>query len=79
MRKWVLAAIIVYLLIGLAYAVWVQIRADPNDPPPMPIWAPGLSLGQRLMAVVWEIPTVLLWPIFLPPTIYHCFLRRTCG
>lgn len=79
MRKWLRIAIVIYLLIGLANAVWVQVRADPDDPPPMPIWAPGLSLGQRLMAAIWMVPVVLLWPIFLPLTIYWCLIRGTCG
>lgn len=79
MRRWLWAAIAFYLLIGLAHGVWVQVRADPNDPPPMPIWAPGLSFGHRLGAVLWMVPVVLLWPIFLLPTIYWCLIQRGCG
>ena len=79
MRKLLLIAVAVYLLIGLANAIWVQVRADPNDPPPMPVWAPELSLGRRLMAAIWMVPDVLLWPIFLPPTIYWCLIREACG
>jgi len=79
MRRWLRIAIVIYLFIGLANAVWVQIRADPEDPPPMPVWAPGLSLGRRLAAAVWMVPVVLLWPIFLPPTIYWYLTRGACG
>jgi len=79
MRRWLLIAIILYLLPGLVYAVWVQLRADADDPPPMPVWAPKLSLGQRLMAAIWMVPFVLLWPIFLPPTVYWCLMRGVCG
>jgi hypothetical protein len=52
MRKWLLIAIVIYLVPGLVYAVWGQLRADPDDAPPMPVWAPGLSLGQRVMAAL---------------------------
>ncbi len=74
-RKLLRIAIVIYLLIGLAYAVWVQARADPNDPPPMPVWAPGLPLGQRFWAIISMMLDVLLWPIFLPPTL-SWWLRR---
>ena len=69
---------LIYLLIGLANAAWVQARADPEDPPPMPVWAPGLSFGRRLAAAVWMVPDVLLWPIFLPPTVYWYLTRGAC-
>jgi hypothetical protein len=79
MRKWLMIAIVVYLLPGLGLAVWAEVRAEPADPPPMPVWAPGLSFGQRVMAAIWMVPVVLLWPIFLPPTIYWCLLKGACG
>lgn len=79
MRKWLLIAIVIYLIPGLLLAVWAQLRADPEDPPPMPVWAPGLSWGQRVMAALWMVPSVLLWPVFLPPTIYWCLIRGACG
>jgi len=67
----------VYLLIGFAYAVYVQIKADPNDPPPMPVWAPGLSVGERLGAFLlgFVLPG-LLWPLFLPPTLWWCLFKN---
>jgi hypothetical protein len=77
--RWLLIAVIIYLLPGLALAVWAQLLADLSDPPPMPVWAPSLSLGQRVAAALWMLPTVLLWPVFLPPTIYWCFIRGACG
>jgi hypothetical protein len=72
LRKALLYFMIIYLLIGFGFAVYGQIIANPNDPPPMPVWAPGLSLSRRLMSLfLYFLPSVLLWPIFLPPTIYH--------
>jgi len=79
MRKWLLIAIVIYLVPGLVLAVGWQLRADADDPPPMPVWAPGLSLGQRVMAALWMVPSVLLWPVFLPPTIYWWLIRGACG
>jgi hypothetical protein len=78
-RKWLLIAIVIYLPPGLLLAAWAQLRADPEDPPPMPVWAPGLSWGQRVMAALWMVPSVVLWPVFLPPTIYWCLIRGACG
>jgi hypothetical protein len=79
MRKLPLIAITVYPLPGLARAVWVQVRADPDDPPAMPAWVPGLQFGQRIVSAIWMVPTALLWPIFLPPTIYWCITRGVFG
>ena len=71
MRKVLLYFVLIYLLIGFGYAVYMEITADPNDTP-TPIWAPGLSLGERLGVFLFVfIPCVLLWPFLLPPTIYH--------
>ncbi len=76
--KFLLYFAIIYLLIGFGYAVYVQIIADPTDPPPMPVWAPGLSLTERLISFfLYFVPCVLLWPIFLPPTIWW-IIKETC-
>ncbi len=74
-----LHTVAVYLLIGFAYAVYVQIKADPNDPPPMPVWAPGLSVGERLGAFLlgFVLPG-LFWPFFLPPTLWWCLFKNAC-
>ncbi len=78
LKKALLYFVIIYLLIGFGFAVYGQIIADPNDPPPMPVWAPGLSLSRRFMSFfLYFFPSVLLWPIFLPPTIW-CLIRGTC-
>lgn len=79
MHKWLPIAIITYLWPGLIPAVWAQMRADADDPPLTPVWAPGLLLGQRVMAAICMVPTVLLWLIFLPPTIYRSVIRGTSG
>jgi hypothetical protein len=75
--KILLCTVIIYLLIGFGYAVYWEITADPEDTP-APIWAPGLSLGERIghFFLVF-IPTVLLWPFLLPPTIW-CLIKGTC-
>lgn len=78
-RKWLIIVVVVYLVPGLLFGVWAQLRADPEDPPPVPVWAPGLSLGQRVMGALWMVPSLLLWPVFLPPTIYWCLIRGACG
>ena len=71
-KKMLLYIVVCYLIIGVGFALYVQIIADPNDPPPMPVWAPGLSPGQRLGAFLTGfLPCVLLWPVWLPPTIMH--------
>lgn len=68
----------VYFMIGFAYGIYVQIKADPNDPPPIPIWAPGLSLGERLGAfLIGFVFPALFWPLFLPPTLW-CLFKNTC-
>ncbi len=79
MRKRLLIAIVVYLVSGFLLAGCAQLRTEPEDPPPMPVWAPGLSWGQRVMAALWMAPSVLLWPLYLPPTIYGCLIRGACG
>lgn len=79
MRKWLPIAIVIYAVPGLLLAVWAQVRAEPEDPRPMPVWGPGVPVGQRVMAALWMVPSVLLWPVFLPPTIYWCLIRRACG
>lgn len=71
--------LVVYLLIGFTYAAYVQIKADPNDPPPIPIWAPGLSPSERLGAfLLGFVLPALLWPIFLPPTLWWCLFKNAC-
>ncbi len=73
-----LIIVAVYFIIGFAYGIYVQINADPNDPPPIPIWAPGLSLGERLGAfLLGFVLPALLWPLFLPPTLWSLF-KNTC-
>ena len=61
----------IYFLIGFGFAVWGQMTADPNDTP-TPIWVTGLSPGERVgLFLTVFVPTVLLWPLLLPATIYH--------
>jgi len=77
--KTILYVVAVYLMIGFTYAIYVQIKADPNDPPPIPIWAPGLSWGERLGAfLLGFVLPALFWPIFLPPTLWWCLFKNTC-
>jgi len=45
--KILLCIAIIYLLIGFGYVVYEEITADPEDTP-VPIWASGLSLGERI-------------------------------
>lgn len=78
-NKVILYILVLYVLIGFAYAFYVQVKADPNDPPPVPIWAPGLSLVERAWVfLIYFVPAVLCWPVFLPPTIWWCFIKHTC-
>lgn len=54
-----------YVLLGVAYAAWGQVRQDPTDPVGLAFF-PGAPLGVQLFSfTLWFAVPAVLWPLFL--------------